>query len=491
MAVILHSRRNIDLDSIYRVAWQGEAATISDVALERIGFCRKQFLSLIEGENPPFVYGVTTGYGQAAKTRLDQDGRAKQAREKPSNQGVSVGRPLPERVARGIVFARLSNYLDGYAAVTPGFVKGIAAELDRGWLPAVPMEGNACGGEMNALAHVFSRFSEEYDFEPKETNALTNGSPCAAALIADAAIAAERRVELALQVSALVIEAFKAPIDHFEPVLGELWQNPFSNEVLQALSWYLDGASTDRRPYQAPVSYRIIPQILAQVLKATREAETIAAQSLSAVTDNPIYLMPDERHPNGRCLSNGGFHNAAATASLDGLSGAWADMCLLCERHAAALLNGAISGLPHWLPMGEGFEPFRYVPWAILGLSEQARYAAQHTFLPAGEGAGYGQTDVASPVFLAWEKAETAGRCLDAALASVAVIALYALDSTGRAAPPRMSGIVSDLRESVIVPRETLPAGKVIQPVIDTFSARVFRAVGPRKDASAQPRGAH
>ncbi|HEY4163276.1 MAG TPA: aromatic amino acid lyase, partial [Dongiaceae bacterium] len=180
MAVLLDTRQNIDLDSIYRIAWQGESSSISGAALDRIALRRKQFLTLIEGDNPPFVYGVTTGYGQAAKKQLDRDGRVKQAREKPSSQGVSVGRPMPERVARAIVLARLANYLDGHAAVTPEFVKGIAAELDRGRLPDIPMEGNACGGEMNALAHVFSRFSAEYEFEPKEANALTNGSPCAA-----------------------------------------------------------------------------------------------------------------------------------------------------------------------------------------------------------------------------------------------------------------------------------------------------------------------
>jgi histidine ammonia-lyase len=342
---------------------------------------------------------------------------------------------------------------------------------------------------MNALAHVFSRLSAEYEFEPKEANALTNGSPCAAALVADAAIAAARRMEAALDVAVLAIEGLRAPIDHFEPVLGELWQDPYSQEVIEALFRLLEGASPERRPYQAPLSYRIIPQILAQVLKASREAETVAARSLSAVTDNPVYLPPDARFPKGRCISNGGFHNAAASTALDGLSGAWADLCLLCERLAASLLNGAISGLPHWLPIDEGFEPFRYVPWTILGLSEQARTAAQRTFLPPGEGAGYGQTDIASPVFLAWEKTETAGRCLDAALASLAVVALHALDTTGRSAAPGMAGIVANLRASAVAPVDTVPTGKTLQPVISAISARVYDSRGGRKPLSIEHRG--
>jgi histidine ammonia-lyase len=485
MTVLLENRRDLDLDNFYRVAWQDAPVRLSQAALDRIALRRTQFLALVEGDNPPFVYGVTTGYGLAAKQPLDRDGRLRQAREKPSNQGVSVGRPLPERVARGIVLARLSNYVEGHAAVSPAFAAAVAAELDRGKLPDVPMEGNACGGEMNALAHVFSRLSAEYEFEPKEANALTNGSPCAAALVADAAIAAARRMDLALNVAVLAIEALKAPIDHFEPVLGDLWQDPFSKEVIAALFASLEGAGTERRSYQAPLSYRIIPQILAQVLKATREAETVAAQSLSSVTDNPIYLPPDARFPKGRCISNGGFHNAAATTALDGLTAAWADLCLLSERHAVGLLNGTISGLPHWLPTDDGFEPFRYVPWAILGLAEQARTAAQRTLLPPGEGAGYGQTDMASPVFLAWEKSETAGRCLDAALASLAVVAIHALDVTTRTPPPRLLEFTAWLRGALPSPTDTLPTGKTIQPVIDAFTGHVFNARGARRDISA------
>ena len=80
MAVLLDTRQNIDLDNFYRVAWQGESASLSAAALDRVALRRKQFLSLVEGDNPPFVYGVTTGYGQAAKKQLDREGRLRQAR---------------------------------------------------------------------------------------------------------------------------------------------------------------------------------------------------------------------------------------------------------------------------------------------------------------------------------------------------------------------------------------------------------------------------
>ena len=61
---------------------------------------------------------------------------------------------------------------------------------------------------------------------------------------------------------------------------------------------------------------------------------------------------------------------------------------------------------------------------AQTGYEEEARLYAQATLLPGSESGGFGQNDVASPVFLAWSKQDRAGRCLDMALASLVPIAL-------------------------------------------------------------------
>ena len=58
------------------------------------------------------------------------------------------------------------------------------------------------------------------------------------------------------------------------------------------------------------------------------------------------------------------------------------------------------------------------LPMAQTGYEEEARLCAQATLLPGSESGGYGQNDVASPVFLAWSKQDRAGRCLEMALAT-------------------------------------------------------------------------
>src|SRR5262249_52802443 len=159
-----------------------------------------------------------------------------------------------------------------------------------------------------------------------------------------------------------------------------------------------------RRHYQAPVSYRIVPRVLGHAFRAVAAAEHAATVSLASISDNPVYLPPDADHPNGRCISTGGFHNSIAAPAMDELAAIWADTRLLCERHSNKLPNGGVSQLPDMLLIGrqagesDGRGHIGYVPMAAAGYIELAKATAQRTFIH-GSDAGRGQDDVASPVF--------------------------------------------------------------------------------------------
>ena len=83
-------------------------------------------------------------------------------------------------------------------------MQAVAALLDGNGLPPVPALGNGCPGEIQALSHLFSGLYDKLErgelppLEEKEALALVNGSPCAVALATDAALAARRRLALAV-----------------------------------------------------------------------------------------------------------------------------------------------------------------------------------------------------------------------------------------------------------------------------------------------------
>lgn len=450
MSLEINRRADLSLDLYHRVAWLGQSLRFGAEALQCMVDSRQAFMRLIDNDPNVTIYGVTSGYGQFASLRLQGEARRKHAQKPPRATVAAFGPPAPERVARGIVLARLANFIEGHAAISPELAVEVAALLNGGRLPKVSMAGQGGAGEILWAAPLFVAVAERFPLAEKDSLSLINGSPAASALIADAALAMRRRLDLAEQIFALSAEAIKAPLTAYAAEFEELWNDSYEAEALRSLRHLLEGGALERRPYQAPVSYRILPRVLGQFRRVIAQAEDIAASSLRSVTDNPVFLKPDPQrrdaqHPYGRVYSNGGYHNARAYPALDNLAAACADLCSIAERHTTKLLDGRYSLLPDQLHGSEeGY--IGIIGFVQVGYAEQARRAAQRTFLPGSEAGGFGQNDVAPLTGLAWRAQDEAGRCLDAALAMLAVIASQALHVTGRDATPALQTMLDRIR---------------------------------------------
>jgi histidine ammonia-lyase len=473
MTLVLESRRDITLDAVYRVAWQGEGVRFHERARAAMERARRAFTTLLDRDPDLVVYGVTSGYGQMAHLRYTPEERREHARRSPRAAASSFGESLPERVSRGIVLARLANFVEGHAAISPELAVAVAALLSDGRLPPVPALGNGCPGEIQALSHLLVPLAETVELAEKDSIALVNGSPCASALVADAVLAARRRLALAIEVFAFSSEALKAPLVHFDPALDGLWDDPHEASVLRALRGWLEGAEEDRRPYQAPVSWRILPRVLGQAARALAQAEEVAEISLASVSDNPVFIPPDETHPLGRIFSTGGYHNAAAYPAMDNLAAAWADLALLCDRQVTKMMDPRSSRLPDFLVSPEGGYP-GCLGFTAVAFAEQARQAAARSFLPGSEGGGFGQNDVAVPTFFSWRREAEAGRCLAAGLAILAFVASQALLVDGRAAPGRLAPLLEEVRATAPPLGESRMLGPDVGALQDAFTEKVF-----------------
>jgi histidine ammonia-lyase len=465
MAILVRQRFDIDLDAFLRVAWQGEAVTIDGEAVNRVRDCRETFLRLVDSDPEIVVYGVTTGYGDRANVRLTEEERAEWAGRPPAT-GATFGDSLPDRVARGIVLARLANFVEGHAAVRPELVLAVAGMLDGGQLPPVPIHGNGGSGEILALGCLFRELASSLGVETKETLALVNGSPCAAALVADASLAARRRLELAEEVFALSAEAMRAPLEAYSADLEPLWGDEHEQAALRSLRDLLADGSSERRSYQAPVSFRILPRVLGQTRRALAAAEQAAAVSLRSVSDNPVYIPPDAARPLGAVISTGGYHNGQAYPALDALACAWADLCQLAERQTVQLL-----GDPATLVDGDRF--LGLLSMVQVGFAEEARQAAQPTFLTLG---GAGQNDTAALTFLAWDKERRAGAALESGLAALAAIASQSLQAGAADPPPALARLLADVRGVFPPLTGWRPIGPELGAVAGAFTTRVYSA---------------
>jgi histidine ammonia-lyase len=422
MTVTVNSRDDFTLENYRRVSMDREPVVIGARARQVMAGARADFMRLLESDRTQFIYGVTSSFGPRAKETIPPEEQRTHAR-KFSFRGSWArgfgGGYLDERVVRGIVFARLANFVAGNSKARPQVAERLAALLGGGPLPPVPLDGQVGGGEVLPMAHVLGGLDRD-DLEEGEANPIVNGSPVSAALAADSALLAARRLDHAGQVLALSADAFGAPRDAYDQALDGLCGDESDASALAALRHHLSAAGAgSRRAGRVPASYLILVRVLGQAHRAVAGVAGAARVSLRSVTDNPVYVPPDEHHPLGRVFSTGGFHNAMVYPALNALAAAWADLTVLSvqqvtELRALGPADGAAAAP----------DP------ALSGLAEEARAAALPTLLPAA--VNDAQDDVSSPVLSAYRRQAEAAQHLDTALGALAGRASQLMSAAGR-----------------------------------------------------------
>lgn len=465
----VRTRSDITLELIHAVAWRGASLDIAPEALELMDRSQESFETYVtervRSDPQALVYGVTSAPGDAAVAALTDEDRA----ERPGQlwTAMSFGEALPDRVVRAILVARLANFLDGHAAVRGRVAHAVAEMLDDPSLPAVSAQSNGGSGEVLALGTLFFDLSTRITLSAKERMALINGSPCAAALVADVALAGGRRIDAAEAVFALVAEVAGAPDEHFAPELEEFWGDEHATAALRSLRTLLEDSTRVRQPHQASVSLRILPRVLGAARRAQAAAEHAARVSLSAVTDNPVYLPPSADRPFGTAYSTGGYHNPHAVAAIDALGFAQADLCQLAERLTDHLFQNPVTARL------VGYDEWSVKPLHMVqnGWAEEARALATPTLLSLG---GFGQNDVPALSFLAWRKATDVGACLDASLAVLAAVTSQALHVDAHEPPPNLRALVDEIRAAFPPVDQPRALGEDCQRLTDAFARHVF-----------------
>ena len=490
MTVIVNRRSDFSLDNFRRVAFGGEDVEIGAAARAAMAAARRGFLALLDSDRSAFIYGTTTRPGIEVSTPVPPERQREYARSFRADSGLGFGGGChDDQIVRGMVFARLADFVEGHAKVRPEVADRVAALLGSP-LPCVPLNGQAGPGEVLPMLHLMAAV-EGLDLEEGEGMALVNGSPYSTAVLADTAVRARHRLAQAELVFALAIDAFRAPLDAYDEALEDLWGDQHQVAALRLLRAHLAGADVSGRlNHQAPVSFRIVPRLAGEARRAVAQAEQAAVTALGSVSVNPVYLPPDPGHPLGRVASNGGFHNTTACPTLQALSSSWAELALAAERQVACFHRGAAYGLPHLLnPPGYSGAisgATSLFGWAVTGYAESTRAAAAPTLMPAV--VVDAQNDLATATSLAHEKQRRAADGLDGALAILALVASQALFVTGREPAPPLAELVAGLRS--VFPPVDRPGGRD-QGAEAGRLAEVFRAgaVTGRLEFVAAPGG--
>jgi histidine ammonia-lyase len=101
------------------------------------------------------VYGVNTGFGKLASTRIGSEDLATLQRNLIRSHSVGVGEPLAPPVVRLVLALKAASLARGHSGVRPRVIHALCAAFDAGLVPCIPCQGSVgASGDLAPLAHM-------------------------------------------------------------------------------------------------------------------------------------------------------------------------------------------------------------------------------------------------------------------------------------------------------------------------------------------------
>src|SRR5215469_3077619 len=325
------------------------------------------------------AYGVNTGFGSLAKTRIPAEAVTELQRRLVLSHAAGTGPLLEDRLVRGIMIAKINGLARGASGVRRSTIEALAALVDAGVHPCIPAKGSVgASGDLAPLAHMTAALMGEgevriegrilpareglartglvpLDLAAKEGLALLNGTQVSAVLAASGLIAASRVFAAALVTGAMSVDAAAGSDAPFDARIHKLRGQPGQIEVAAALGRLMAGSEIRRSHIegddrvQDPYSLRCQPQVMGAVLDQLRYAASVIGREINAVSDNPLVFAD-----TGEIVSGGNFHAEPVALAADAIAVAIAEIGALAERRIALLTDQHMGGLPPFLVADPG-----------------------------------------------------------------------------------------------------------------------------------------
>ncbi len=319
------------------------------------------------------VYGVNTGFGSLAKTRIQDAELAELQRRLVLSHAAGTGPLLGDEIVRRILILKANGLALGHSGVRREVVEALLALVNAGAYPCIPAQGSVgASGDLAPLAHLSAaligvgeiRLSgtmmpagvaldriglAPLQLEAKEGLALLNGTQVSTALAASALMRGEDLFAAGVVAGALAVDAAAGSDTPFDARIQAVRGQPGQIEVA-GLYRRLLADSEIRRSHidcdrvQDPYSLRCQPQVMGAALDMLRFAAGVVEREANAVSDNPL-VFPDANE----ILSGGNFHAEPVAMAADAAAIALAEVGALSERRVALLTDARMSGLPAFL----------------------------------------------------------------------------------------------------------------------------------------------
>lgn len=347
-------------------------AVASRAAIDRI---------LAEGDGAPAVYGVNTGFGALAETRIAAHDIRELQRNLVRSHACGVGPDLGEAEVRVMILLRAQVIALGCSGVRTEVLDALAGLLERGVCPRIPAQGSVgASGDLAPLAHLALALLGEgearhdgallpaaealaraglapIELAAKEGLALINGTQYMTALGAlslrdGAGLCAAADIAGAMSLEALM--GSRRPFDdrlmRVRPHPGQARTAANLRALLTESEIMTAHAGCSR--VQDAYSLRCMPQVHGASRDALGWAGEVLTREVNSVTDNPTVFLTEG---GAELVSGGNFHGQPVALALDLAAMALAELGSISERRVEQLVNPALSnGLPPFLAPHSG-----------------------------------------------------------------------------------------------------------------------------------------
>jgi len=325
------------------------------------------------------VYGVNTGFGKLAQTRISEADLATLQLNLIRSHSVGVGDPLPAPVVRLVLALKAASLARGASGVRETVIDTLIAVHDAGLVPWIPAQGSVgASGDLAPLAHMTLALIGEGEMlkdgarvdaatalrgagiaplvlAAKEGLALINGTQVSTALALHALLTFEPVLESALVVGAMTVDAARGSDSPFDPRIHALRGQPGQIDVARYYRALLAGSEIRRSHLigddrvQDPYSLRCQPQVVGACLDQLRHAALVLLREANGVTDNPLVFADADE-----LVSGGNFHAEPIALAADAMAVAIAEVGAIAERRIAMLIDSGVSRLPPFLAADAG-----------------------------------------------------------------------------------------------------------------------------------------
>ena len=400
----------LSVDKTIAIAAGKLKAILNADAVRRIQKSQEDVKTIVA--NNKTVYGVNTGFGILANTKITEEDTAILQHKILQSHSVGVGEPIPIEIAKIMLITKVHALAKGFSGIRLETLERILWHIENDAIPVVPEKGSVgASGDLAPLAHLFlpliglgevffkgTRYKAQdalslfqllpLQLGPKEGLALINGTQFILAYAVNTVQRMYNCLEAADIIGAMSLEALTGTKAPFDERLHDL--RPFSGNklVAQRLRILLNNSAimqshVDCGRVQDPYSLRCMPQVHGASRNAWLHLKELTEVELNSVTDNPVIFSANDT------ISGGNFHGQPLALPLDYCCFAAAEIGNISDRRCYLLLEGKW-GLPMLLMkdvgLNSGFMIPQYTTAALVTENKTLCFPASADSIPTSLG---------------------------------------------------------------------------------------------------------